>query len=205
MKKIPNNSVRPLHIPPKLNKESLLFSFENQWKIQKAYKEILGLNGVDHFSINIANTLGEMTVISYSPSVLYNIVQDGSYLYNGSISPSYYEKLDFYTWDQCFDRRFYKFVKDKLQVRNGIEMGMVMVYRSHGYNVLFSFATRCSNSEILDHAQQDNTSFLKMGFHCFDSIKHCYADLLNEPGVSLIEAPNKFKPVCGLPNLRIVK
>lgn len=197
--------IPPIHIPPKLHKDTLLFSFENQWEIKNIYKEILGLYDVDHFSINIVNQMGDMTVISSNASIVYNIFQDGSYLYNGSISPTYYEKMDFFIWEQCFDRRFYQSVKDSLQSRNGIYAGIVMVYRSLGYHILFSFATKSANNQMLENAIDNNINFLKMGFYCFNLIKQSYSSMLNDNNILKIKSPNIFKPLCGLPNLKVVK
>ncbi len=197
--------VLPIHKLPRLHKDALLMSFENQWHIQKIYKEIIGLNNVDHFSINIVPPNGEMSIISYSPSIIYKIFNDGSYLYNGSISPTYYEALNFYTWDQCYDKRFYSKIKLSLQTQNGIDTGIVMVHREVGFNILFSFAAKNKKNHLLEQAVENNTEFLKMGFHCLEQIKGIYSQYYQGNEMFSIKLPKIIKPVCRLPNLTIIK
>lgn len=195
----------PLHKPPKLHSDALLMSFKNHWRIRQIYNEIIGLNDIDHFSINIVDPNGEMSVISYNPSIVYKIFQDGTYLYNGTISPTYYENLDFYTWDQCYDRRFYTTIKNSLQVKNGIDTGVNMIHREFGYHILFSFASKRKNSDLLVNSIDHSREFLKIGFHCLDLIKDIYAQYNHSDEFSLIKQPAFIKPVCRLPNLTLIK
>ena len=180
-------------------------SFENQWQIRRAYKEIIGLNSVDHFSINIVSPKGEMSIISYTPSIIYQIFQDGTYLYNGSISPTYYESLDFYTWDQCYDKRFYYEVKTSLQTKNGIDTGIVMVHRAFGFNILFSSASKQNNSELFKNVAENSKEFLKMGFHCLNLIKKTYSQYYECNKMLYINQPDNIKSICCLPNITAIK
>jgi len=186
----------PLHIPPRLHKDALLMSFKHHWHIKKAYKEIIGLNDVSHFSINIVNPDGTMSVISYNPSIVYKIFQDGTYLYNGTISPTYYEKLDFYTWDQCYDKRFYSQVKLSLQIKNGIDVGVNLIHRAYGFNILFSFASKTRNSDLFINVVENNKEFIKMGFHCLELIKEIYSQYHESNDMLLIKQPTFIKPFC---------
>ena len=195
----------PLHKPPRLHKDALLMSFENQWRIRKIYTEIIGLNEIDHLSINIVDPNGEMSIISYNPSIVYKIFKDGTYLYNGTISPTYYENLDFYTWDQCFDKRFYNEVKNSLQIKNGIDTGIAMIHREFNFHILFSFASKRKNGDMLADAIENNQQFLKMGFHCLESIKDIYSQYYENDKFFLINEPTYIKPVCNLPNLKVIK
>lgn len=195
----------PCHKPPRLHKEALIMSFKHQWLIRKIYHEIIGLEGVDHFSINIVDTNGEMSIISYNPAIAYEIYQDGTYLYNGTISPTYYENMDFYTWDQCYDRRFYTSVKNSLQVKNGIDTGIAMVHRENGYNIIFSFASKSPSSGLLSNSIENSRQFMKMGFHCLDLIKEIYTEYNTDPNFQLIKQPEFIRPVNCLPNLRLIK
>lgn len=193
----------PAHKRPILHRDVLLMSFENQWQIRQIYQEIIGLEGIDHFSINIVDPQGEMSIISYSPAIIYNIFRDGSYLYNGSISPTYYENLNFYTWDQCYDRRFYTQVKDSLQTKNNIETGLVFVHKEKGFHLLFSFATKAKSGYMLEKAISCNQEFLRIGFHCFDKIKPIYTNYYESNELLLIKAPTHVKPI-GDTGLRLI-
>lgn len=195
--------IPPAHKPPLLHKDALLMSFENQWCIRQAYKEIIGLNDIDHLSINIVSPNGEMSIISYNPSIVYKIFKDGTYLYNGTISPTYYEKLDFYAWDQCYDKRFFSEVKLSLQTKNGIDAGVNLIHRAFGFNILFSFASKRKNSDLFFNVVENNKEFLKMGFHCLELIKGIYSQYYDGNEIFLIKPPIFIKPVCR-PNLTLI-
>lgn len=197
--------IPPIHKPPRLHKDALLMSFENQWQIRKAYKEVLGLCDVDHLSINIVSPNGEMSVISYNPSIVYQIFNDGTYLYNGSISPTYYENLDFYTWDQCFDTRFYSEVKLSVKIKNGIDTGIVFVHRALGFHILFSFASKRKNGDLFFNAAENSGYFIKMGFYCFNYIKDIYSQYHESNEIVLLNQPDQIKPICRHPNLTLIK
>jgi hypothetical protein len=199
------NLKSPIHIPPRLHKDALWMSYENHFKLRKIYNEIIGLNNVHHFSINIVDHYGEMSIISYSPHIIHNIFSDGTYLYNGSISPTYYETLDFYTWDQCYDKRFYNQTKVSLEIKNGIQEGIVIVHKECGFHVLFSFATKRKNYSFVDDMISYQKQYIKMGFHCFELIKDIYSEYYTCNDIYNIKRPDKFKPVCGKPNLKLIK
>lgn len=194
----------PAHKPPRLHKDALLMSFQNQWQIRQAYKEIIGLNDVDHFSINIVSPNGEMSIISYNPSIVYKIFKDGTYLYNGTISPTYYENLDFYSWDQCYDKRFYSQVKLSLQTKNGIDTGINLIHREFGFNILFSFASKRKRNDLFSNAAENNKEFLKMGFHSLDLIKGIYSQYYESNEMLLIKQSSHTRPTCR-PNLTLIK
>tara|TARA_R110000868_G_scaffold134834_1_gene347075 strand:- start:1525 stop:1878 length:354 start_codon:yes stop_codon:yes gene_type:complete len=114
MTTIPQQTLMPKYTSVKFNDDVLRLSFENLFNIKKAYKEILGLNDIDHVSINIVNQNNEMTIISLNPAIAYSIISDGSYIYNGSISPDFYMNKNFYTWEEAYDPNFKLLVKCKL-------------------------------------------------------------------------------------------
>ena len=47
--------VLPRHELPKLHENGATISFENCYKLGKIYKEIIGDNGIHHFSINVVD------------------------------------------------------------------------------------------------------------------------------------------------------
>jgi hypothetical protein len=54
--------IPPMHKPPRLQESVFLMSFENQWRIQNIYKEIIGLNDIDYFTVNIVSPQDEVKI-----------------------------------------------------------------------------------------------------------------------------------------------
>lgn len=189
----------PCHQPPKLHENGAIISFENCYKLAKIYKEIIGEHGIHHFSINVVDQLGRMSILSYRPQIAYNIFKDGSYLYNGSISPTYYNSRDFYSWDETYDPSYYHILKNNMERKNGIEKGIVFVKKEHGLTLLYSFATRKNGDEFAICAQEQTQLFYAMGDHCFEQINSIIQDRVIGQNVEqnekckIIKFPNRRK------------
>ena len=164
----------PEHEIPKLHADVMKMSFENCFFIKKAYKEIIGLRNVSHFSINIVDPDDKMSIISLNPHIAFNICADGSYLYNGSISPTYYKTRDIYSWDECYDTRFSEKLKNNMERKNGIHKGVVVIRRFGKFIILYSFATKFAKSDFTLDIQENLSDFYDMGDHCYSLIQNIY-------------------------------
>lgn len=185
------NVVQPNFILPNLHKDARYISFENTRIINKIYSEIMGVESVSHFSINVVNNkTEEMSVISCNPSIIYNLCSDELYKFNGSISPSFYKFRDIYTWDETYDTRYASRLKNTMEKRNGIEQGVVLIKRLMSHTLLYSFATKKSGPDLLERIKDDREKFYAMGDHCFDQISDIYQNY--SPG-NIIAAPPKKK------------
>lgn len=58
---------------PKLHKDILLISLKNYKQIKKTYSAVLGLNAIDHLSVNVVNPSGEMVFLSSTPYTGINV------------------------------------------------------------------------------------------------------------------------------------
>ena len=191
------NVVQPNFILPKLHKDARFISFENTYFINKVYSEIIGLEDVSHFSINVVNNkTDEMSVISCNPSIIYNLCNDGLYKFNGSISPSFYKFRDIYTWDEAYDPRYSSRLKNTMERRNGIEQGVVLIKRMISHTLLYSFATKKNSSDLLERIKDDRRKFYSIGDHCFDQISCVYQhynpeNFIAAPARKKVEVRNK--------------
>lgn len=160
----------PKHKAPVLHEKAAIMSFENCYKLGKIYKEIIGLNKIGHFSINIVDKDGKMSILSYNPQIAYNIFKDGSYLYNGSISPTFYENFKIYSWEETYDPHYFNILKNNMERKNGINQGIVITEKFKDFTVLFSFATKKDGVEFTQDLYENTEFYSKMGHHCLDQI-----------------------------------
>lgn len=166
----------PRHKPPVLHENATLISFANCHKLATVYKEIIGLENIHHFSLNVVDEAEKMSILSFNPQIAYNIFKDGSYLYNGSISPSYYNNFSLYTWDEAYDPRYATFLKNNMERKNGINKGVVITKKVNGLTLLYSFATKADGQEFVLQIQEQQDEFYKMGDHCFEQIQSIVED-----------------------------
>lgn len=178
--KMENIIALPRHKPPILHENASIMSFENCYFLGATYKEIIGLFGIDHFSINVVDKNGRMSILSYNPQIAYNIFKDGTYLYNGSISPTYYNSLDMYSWDETYDPKYYNVLKNTMERKNRINKGIVLTKDIGEYKVLFSFATKGDPVDFESNIKINKGVFLSAGLHCFDQIKGIIQHYIND-------------------------
>ena len=160
----------PQHRLPVLHKNAATISYENCVNLRKVYKEIIGLNNIHHFSINVVDYDDKMTILSYNPQIAYNIFKDGSYRYNGSISSTYYNNMDLYTWDETYDPKFHHILKNNMEIKNGIQKGVVLIKRTNGLTLLYSFATKLNGTDFVYEIENQKELFYGMGDHCFNQV-----------------------------------
>jgi hypothetical protein len=161
----------PRHKTPILHENVATLSYQNHYKLGKMYKEIIGIDNVDHFSINVVDSNEKMSILSYNPQIAYDIFKDGSYLYNGSISPSYYNNFDYYTWDETYDPQYSIELINTMERKNGINKGVVIIKRIQGLTLLYSFATKGNGLDFEEQVRDQRENFYEMGNHCFNLIK----------------------------------
>ncbi len=188
-----NTILLPNHKVAKISAHGTTLAFENHWKLFKTYQEIIGLDGIDHFSINIADRKGEMAFLSYNPGMAYSAYLNKTYIYNGSISPTVYDKLDFYTWEEAHDPRFRENVTDIIQRKHGLDLGMIFTKKIAGFTLLYSFATRKNGEDFRLNGLENKSKFLQMGDHCLDQIKHIYQSY--NPSFQVKSSVEKINPL----------
>ena len=64
----------PRNTPAVLHEKAAIMSFENSYRLGKIYKEIIGLRNVNHFSLNVVDSQGKMSILSYNPQIAYNML-----------------------------------------------------------------------------------------------------------------------------------
>ncbi len=159
---------------PKLHRDTLLISLYEYIDIKKAYSAVLGLNAIDHLSINIVNPCGEMVFLSSAPSVDINIYSGDLWLYDASIHPATYQNKKFYWWDDCYLPEKGKILKQEKQIKNNLQFGFVCVKKVENFYLLYSYATKEKDPEIKKVIEEYQTTFIDMGDYCYSRIRTIY-------------------------------
>lgn len=160
----------PKHVPPVLHECASTMSFEQCSKLLKIYQEVIGVRNITHFSLNVVDAQGKMAILSYRPQIAYNIFKDGTYLYNGSISSTYYNHKSLYSWDETYAPSHYKLLKNNMENKNGINKGVVLVKKIKNLTLLYSFATRTDGNDFYSDINESTDQFYEIGDHCFNQI-----------------------------------
>lgn len=160
---------------PKLHKDLLVISLLHYSKIRKAYSEILGLNAIDHLSINMVNPEGEIVFLSSTPATGQNICAGNLWHYDFSIHPQVYENQPFYWWHNCYAEGMQQLLKSEKETKNNLSYGFVFSQKTpENFHILYSFATREADPEVCSDIEQHQNLFIAMGEHCYNLVRPIY-------------------------------
>jgi hypothetical protein len=165
---------------PKFHKFCYRVGLENHYKIIKAYREILGINKVSHFSINIESPDRKLAFVSSNPSVGIELLNSGAFLYDGTLSPTVYRKKKFYYWEDEYMPGRSEHVKKAKEYRFGINSGCIFTRRVGGFVLIYSFATSGRKEEFVETVENSKYLFLSMGDHCYSLVREIYGGYLNK-------------------------
>ena len=163
---------------PKFNDDVKIVGLKNFYKLRKTYAEIVGLEKIDHFSINIESPDGFLTFLSYNPSISLMLMQSGLLPYDGSVSPTIFRKRDAYIWDKVYNPKFSEKIKHIKEYKYGIDKGVVLVTKINGFYIMYSFATKKDGQELIENMLEYKEKFLQMGDHCYGCVRDIYNSYL---------------------------
>jgi len=151
-------------------------------EINRCFKDILGLNGIDHFSLDLVNPAGEMTFFSSTPAHAYEICHRGLAPYDGIISPQHYENNEFYWWESAHHKAFSKKIQDIRQNVLKLKNGFMLVRQWDNYYIIYSFATKAKTTkvELNSFIVNNLNKYLEMGDYAFNNLRHLYAEYLDK-------------------------
>lgn len=175
----------------RLHPKAYEISFRHRQEIARKFRDVLGIWGIHHISIDIISPGEELIYFSTTPSMGYNLIHNQLWQHDGSISPTYYKERPYYYWHQTYDKNFYQQIKQVKEADYGFAFGFTLVRLVEGFYILYSFATRNKDQETKDFFERNTAHLLKMGDYCYKLIREIYKCYLkNEPPI--IRAP--FRP-----------
>lgn len=187
----------------KLHQDVLTISFKHRYQIRSIFKEILGLCGIQHFSLDLVTPSSEMLFFSGTPSHGYEICKRGYGQYDGIISPEYYENFEFYWWKNASHRAF----ADRIAaIREGVlelKHGFMLVRKWNDFHLIYSFATKSRDPHFQSMVVNNINKLLKMGDFAYMEMREAYAEYCGNYNPPIIEKFYGFEG--GIPPARYTK
>jgi hypothetical protein len=158
-----------------LHKDILYISFTHLHQIKSIFSDILGIDGVEHFSLDLVNPEGEMIFFSGTPQHAYEICSRGLGQYDGIISPEYYTNFEFYWWHDAAHKAYANKIQDIREGRLGLRHGFMLVRKWNNFHLIYSFATKKSCPHFQSRVINNINAFLKMGDYAYSLMRETYA------------------------------
>lgn len=170
----------PLNFHHKLFSASLW----HQEAIKRAYKDVLGLNYIQHLSINVINPKNEILFLSSTPTTALNIFRNELIKYDNTLHPTVFKNKAFYWWDECYTPTMAAEVKWHKERRNGLACGFILTEKINDYHFMYSYGAKKDNPEIRQHVLNLQDYFLAAGKHCYERIQSIHAKYEEIPDFS---------------------
>ena len=157
-----------------LHKDVLNISFLHRHKIKSVFGDILGIDGIEHFSLDLVNPNGEMLFLSGTPQHAFEICNRGLGQFDGIISPTYYENNEFYWWDDAYHKAFSSEIKKIREGYLGLKHGFMLVRKWNDFYLIYSFATKNSSHNFRMKVINKLDSFFKIGDYAYTMMRDVY-------------------------------
>lgn len=158
-----------------LHQEAREISFRHQRDIQHAFREVLAIDGIAHFSLDLVNPNGEMIFLSSTPSHANEICKRGYSKYDGIISDSYYRNYEFYWWKDACHRAF----ADRIQLIRedvlGLYHGFMLVRQWNDFYLMYSFAAGQHDETFIGYVINHINTFLRLGDQAYNNLCDLYS------------------------------
>jgi hypothetical protein len=156
-------------IIPSLEPRALATSFKEFPSIKRAYTNVLGMHNIDHFSINVVLRNGKMLVFSIRPEIAYTLYSSRRGIEQDlAISPTFYNNLDFYFWDDCYKEDSKRELMSKKEEKFGIKAGAVIVKEIDDIKYLLSFGTKSSEDNFRTDIVHNKSLYESIGLGCLE-------------------------------------
>ncbi len=176
-----------------LHKDVMTISYKHNYEIKKVCADILGMHGIEHFSLDLVRPDSEMIFFSGTPSHGYEICKRGYAPYDGIISPDYYQNFEFYWWDDAYHKAFAKDIKAIREGLLGLKHGFMLVRKWNNFHLVYSFATKTDNSEMRSFIVNNINEYLKMGDYAYNNMRELYSEYCGEHEPPSVEQFFKFE------------
>lgn len=176
-----------------LHNDVLNISFTHLHQIKTIFNDILGIDGIEHFSLDLVNPMGEMLFFSGTPQHAFEICRRGLGKYDGIISSTYYENFEFYWWSEAAHKAY----SDKIKkIREGylkLKHGFMLVRKWNDFHLIYSFATKQSSPHFQSQVINNINSYLRMGDYAYSRMRETYSIYSGEHEPPLIEKFYSFE------------
>ncbi len=176
-----------------LHKDILTISFRHRYQISKTFNELLGINGIDHFSLDLVRPDSEMVFFSGTPSHGYEICKQGYGSYDGIISPEYYENFEFYWWKDAYHKAYADKIAAIREGVLGLKHGFMLVRKWNDFYLIYSFATKSDDPHFQSVVINNINQFLRMGDYAYTEMREIYTDYCNRYEPPVIEKFYSFE------------
>ena len=130
-----------------------------------------------------------MLVFSVCPEIAYTLYSSQRGIEQDlAISPTFYDNLDFYFWEDCYSDDTKYEVMNKKEERFGIKAGAVIVKKVDDIKYLLSFGTKSSSDNFKQEIITRQSLYEQLGASCLETMSDALIKYIDTPDTILPQA-----------------
>jgi len=148
---------------------------------------------IDHLAINIIDPKNRLVIFSTTPSVEYNLITQGLWKYDKSLSMNFQRDNRFYSWEKAYEKEYFEELKLIKQINHGFSFGFNLSKKIESFQLIYSFATRHQNFELLEYYREYINELFALGDYGYKAIRSIYEQCIAK--MNIVQGINKDKSI----------
>lgn len=144
---------------------------------EEIYRKLIDLKGIfliDHIALTIIDPNNILTIFSITPSVEYNLIVQGLWIYDRTFSAIYQAEHPFYSWDKAYAPKYFDKIRYIKEIKHGFTFGCNVSKKIEGFHLIYSFATRSKNNGLSEYYHELKNELLNLGDYSYKKISNIY-------------------------------
>jgi len=174
--------------PASLHEDIYEILFRYKKRMCDKFNDIKGILLIDHFALHLIDQNNKILVFSVTPSVEYNLLNEGLWMYDQAFSADYQKENKFYWWEKAYDEHYFSEIKQAKELKHGFKFGVNLSKTVQSAQLIYSFATRSQKGNLFDYYREYISELYSIGDYMYNSVCKEYGKTKsNHPFLKLIK------------------
>ena len=166
--------------PCTLNPLASTLIFQYKREAYRVFSDVIGLHDIDHIALTTISPQYELTFLSYTPSIEYELITTDLWAYDRSHHPDFFKKRQCKLWTDLYHEDKYSELMHVKQHTKHLRAGLSTTIQYKHCTLLLSFATKSKHPEAGQRLLEAHPELIQMGRYCFQNISHLFMPYLGK-------------------------
>ncbi|STX50140.1 putative FlgJ-like protein [Legionella busanensis] len=158
-----------------LHPDILNILFEHRRQIRNVFLQINGFYDISHFSLSIVDPSNEMIILSATPNIEYNLIQQDLWKFDSCFSPLQLNNNQLFWWNEISQDDSIKSKIEKIKLQNNhFNLGMTLCRQVGDFYFLYSYATKSLEKDLHNYYSANIFNLINIGDYFYNSISFIY-------------------------------
>lgn len=166
--------------PCTLNPLASTIIFQHKREVRRVFGDVIGLHDIDHIALTTVSPQFELTFLSYTPSIEYDLITTDLWAYDHAHHPDFFKKRQCKLWTDLYHEDKYSELMHVKQHTKHLRAGLSTTLSYKHCTLLLSFATKSKHAEAGQRLLEVHPELIQIGRYCFQNISHLFMPYLGK-------------------------